>query len=503
MIQSKVLSGTHTSGRRELVEALSSQPVGYYLKHKINEKLIEGLIENHRFNDSLSAVRVGKMKRKTYNLLPRGPVYEAILKKKVTKKEDIRGNFEIPYNIGGLKHMNALVDQGSDINIMPLSTYEKLTNERPTETDIRLSLASHSYIYPLGITEDVLVDVVGHVDFVILNIREDKKRPFIFGIPFLTIAKAVIKFDKGTIILRSGKILMEQRVKVNQKAHILELKRRNHEEHGFDNLYAIWDNEDVHDLEFVETEFPTIVFNDTLTSEATLSCEPTVSSLNDEIDFRFSFDDSDDEDYTTIFDKNSLSYKIIYVNDLKMDSENDNEKVNMPSFPSPEPMITILKTNTPYPSRRYGISMPALTKRPQKIKDQYADTENRGTTMEEYVQFETERERLEFPAIVFNDALTSKPEVSSEPTVSPHHVEEVDLKIKISFSKSDDEDYNVIHDNDSFSYKIISVNDLKSDTNNNDDKINVKLSSENISIKPLDSVSIPTWIPILMRLMKI
>ncbi|GJZ89119.1 hypothetical protein Tco_0660901 [Tanacetum coccineum] len=40
-----------------------------------------------------------------------------------------------------------------------------------------------------------------------------------------------------------------------------------------------------------------IVFNNTLTSEATLSCEPTVSSLNDnEIDFRISFDESDDED---------------------------------------------------------------------------------------------------------------------------------------------------------------------------------------------------------------
>nr|GEW14175.1 hypothetical protein [Tanacetum cinerariifolium] len=41
-----------------------------------------------------------------------------------------------------------------------------------------------------------------------------------------------------------------------------------------------------------------IVFNYTLTSETTLSYEPTVSYLNDEIDFRVSFDDSDDEDYT-------------------------------------------------------------------------------------------------------------------------------------------------------------------------------------------------------------
>ncbi|GKC09917.1 hypothetical protein Tco_1001527, partial [Tanacetum coccineum] len=58
-------------------------------------------------------------------------------------------------------------------------------------------------------------------------------------------------------------------------------------------------DEDVHDLGSVETEFPAIVFNDTLTSEATLSCEPTVSSLNDnKIDFRISFDESDDEDYT-------------------------------------------------------------------------------------------------------------------------------------------------------------------------------------------------------------
>ncbi|GJR31864.1 hypothetical protein Tco_1108096 [Tanacetum coccineum] len=62
----------------------------------------------------------------------------------------------------------------------------------------------------------------------------------------------------------------------------------------------IWDNEDVHDLGSVETEFPTIVFKDTLTSEATLSCESTVSSLTDEIYFRISYDESDDEDCTDL-----------------------------------------------------------------------------------------------------------------------------------------------------------------------------------------------------------
>ncbi|GKA12433.1 MAK10-like protein [Tanacetum coccineum] len=165
----------NTDERKEVEEVLSSRPVEYYLKHRINEKLIEGLVDNNRFNDSLSRARVGKVKGKTYNVLPRGPVYEAILKKKITKKEDIGGNFEIPCSIGGLKHVNALVDQGSDVNVMPYSTYMKLTNERSAKTNIRLLLASHSYIYPLGIAEDVLVEERGTITFE----KDDEKITFI------------------------------------------------------------------------------------------------------------------------------------------------------------------------------------------------------------------------------------------------------------------------------------------------------------------------------------
>ncbi|GKC90591.1 hypothetical protein Tco_1151240 [Tanacetum coccineum] len=100
-------------------------------------------------------------------------------------------------------------------------------------------------------------------------------------------------------------------------------------------------DEDVHDLRSVETEFPAIVFNDNWTSNETLFFKPMVSSFNNnEIDFRISFDESDDEDYTVVFDKNSFYYKIISTNDLKTDSENDIEKVNVPSFPSPEPNVS-------------------------------------------------------------------------------------------------------------------------------------------------------------------
>ncbi|GJX56218.1 retrovirus-related pol polyprotein from transposon TNT 1-94 [Tanacetum coccineum] len=148
------------------------------------------------------------MDYETYNSLPAGPMYNVILKKKLAKKDDMEGNFVILCSIGRLKYMNALIDQGSDVNVIPISIYNRLTNKNPVGTDIRLSLASHSYIYLLGIAEDVLIDIASYVypvDFVILDIEEDKNKPFILGTPFLTPAKAEIRFDKGTITLTSGK----------------------------------------------------------------------------------------------------------------------------------------------------------------------------------------------------------------------------------------------------------------------------------------------------------
>ncbi|GKD78774.1 hypothetical protein Tco_1341395, partial [Tanacetum coccineum] len=53
-----------TSKSEEVEEAPGSQPVAYYLKHKINEKLIKGLVNNNRFNNSWSRTQAGKKKGK-------------------------------------------------------------------------------------------------------------------------------------------------------------------------------------------------------------------------------------------------------------------------------------------------------------------------------------------------------------------------------------------------------------------------------------------------------
>ncbi|GKC01120.1 hypothetical protein Tco_0987256 [Tanacetum coccineum] len=93
-----------------------------------------------------------------------------------------------------------------------------------------------------------------------------------------------------------------------------------------------WYHEDIDYFKEFETYFLAIVFNDAVTTDHKISSKPTVSPLdNNQIDFRISFDESDDEDYTVIYDKNSFSYKIISVNDLKTDLEDNNDEVNIPS----------------------------------------------------------------------------------------------------------------------------------------------------------------------------
>nr|GFA18090.1 hypothetical protein [Tanacetum cinerariifolium] len=206
----------------------------------------------------------------------------------------------------------------------------------------------------------------------------------------------------------------------------------------------IWYNEDVHDLRSIEIEFLSIIFDDTLTSDTTLSCEPTVSSLNDDkIDFRISFEESDDEDYTVIFDKKIFSYKIISVKDLKMDLKNDNDKVNMPSILSPEPTAS------------------------------YFDD------LDYFKAFENE-----FPTIVYNDALTSKLDFLTEPDLSPEYVDEFNLNDETSLSEYDEEKQKIVYFNDLFLFNVIYPDNLKSNKDNDDRKVDIKQPWEDVSVIP-------------------
>ncbi|GJU20327.1 hypothetical protein Tco_1153669 [Tanacetum coccineum] len=92
---------------------------------------------------------------------------------------------------------------------------------------------------------------------------------------------------------------------------------------------------------------------------------------------------------------------------------------------------------------------------------------------------------IEFPAIIYNDALASKSNFSSDPPVSPQHINEINLKNETSLFKNNDEEYNVISYNDLVPFNINSVNDSKLDKDNDDENIDIKQSLGDISIEPL------------------
>ncbi|GJY07842.1 hypothetical protein Tco_0374896 [Tanacetum coccineum] len=83
----------------------------------------------------------------------------------------------------------------------------------------------------------------------------------------------------------------------------------------------------------------------------------------------------------------------------------------------------------------------------------------------------------EFPAIVYNNALTSKSDFLTEPTLKPQHIDEFDLKDEKSLSKCDEEEQNILHFNDLFPFNVIYPDDSKSNKDNDDDKIDIKQSS--------------------------
>ncbi|GJY74108.1 hypothetical protein Tco_0478539 [Tanacetum coccineum] len=204
-------------------------------------------------------------------------------------------------------------------------------------------------------------------------------------------------------------------------------------------------DDDLHDFSSLEAEFPAIVINDAFAPKDTFQCKSQVSTpINDEFDFRISFDESDDEDYTIICDTNSFSYKIISVKNLKTNAKNDNDKVNISLLPSPEPTVS------------------------------YFDD------LDYFTDFEKE-----FPAIVYNDAQTSKSDLLTEPILSPQHIDEFNFKDETSLSECDEEEQNILNFNDPFPSNVIYPDELKMDTDNDNDKFDIEHSLEDLSVKPL------------------
>jgi hypothetical protein len=86
---------------------------------------------------------------------------------------------------------------------MPFSLYKRLDLEKLVSTDISLQMADKSTTIPIGICENVPVQVANSclilTDFVVLEMPEDDNMSIILGRPFLNTAGAVINYNQGKV----------------------------------------------------------------------------------------------------------------------------------------------------------------------------------------------------------------------------------------------------------------------------------------------------------------
>ncbi|XP_021770546.1 uncharacterized protein LOC110734715 [Chenopodium quinoa] len=116
------------------------------------------------------------------------------------------GSFTIPCMINEKNFDKVLCDLGASVNLMPYSLYEKLGLQKLKPSPISLQMDDRTSRLPMGVVEDVLVKVGGlvfPVDFVVMDMKEDNKIPFIFGRPFLAKSQALIDVPKGQVTIRA------------------------------------------------------------------------------------------------------------------------------------------------------------------------------------------------------------------------------------------------------------------------------------------------------------
>nr|GEX64747.1 reverse transcriptase domain-containing protein [Tanacetum cinerariifolium] len=170
--------------RKEKMEAQYGKFLDMIRAVRINVPLIDVLAEMPNYDKFLKELISNKHKIKQISVAFLSDESSAMIQNKVPPKLKDPESFIIPYNFNKTFFCNASADLGASINLIQYSLYAKLSFETLKPTKMSVRLADISFQYPVGIAENMLVEVgkfTFPVDFVILKIEEDSKVPLILG----------------------------------------------------------------------------------------------------------------------------------------------------------------------------------------------------------------------------------------------------------------------------------------------------------------------------------
>ncbi|XP_019435507.1 PREDICTED: uncharacterized protein LOC109342008 [Lupinus angustifolius] len=169
---------------------------------QINIPFAEALEQMPIYSKFMKELLTKKRSYQEEELLSLNATCSAILQTNIPHKSKDPGSVTIQVTIGNVSVGKALVNLGASVSLRPLSMMKRIGGIQLKPTRMSLQLADRSIKYPERVVEDVLVKVgkfLIHVDFVVIDITEDKEIPLILGRPFMRTAKMGIDMENDVI----------------------------------------------------------------------------------------------------------------------------------------------------------------------------------------------------------------------------------------------------------------------------------------------------------------
>ncbi|XP_042386483.1 uncharacterized protein LOC121978173 [Zingiber officinale] len=179
---------------QKLIASQKDKEFNRFLK-KIKEICIEGILSNRRQKGDFETIALTE--NCSALLMVNSPL----------KLQDPR-SFSIPCKIGSELIPRAFCNLGASVSLLSYTLYKKMGLQNIKLTTMALQLADHSCRYPMGIVEDIPVEVGGCIIptyFIILDMEKDPKILIILGRSFLATAGAIIDVKSHRLSLEIGK----------------------------------------------------------------------------------------------------------------------------------------------------------------------------------------------------------------------------------------------------------------------------------------------------------
>ncbi|XP_042386722.1 uncharacterized protein LOC121978445 [Zingiber officinale] len=165
---------------KKLIASQKEEEFHRFLK-KIKEiyvevPLIDALHQMPKFVKFLKGILSNRRQKGDFETVALTAGYSALLMVNSPPKLQDPRSFSIPCKIGSELIPRAFCDLGASVSLLPYSLCKMLGLQNIRLTTMALQLVDHSRRYPMGIVEDVPVEVGGCIvptDFIILDMEED------------------------------------------------------------------------------------------------------------------------------------------------------------------------------------------------------------------------------------------------------------------------------------------------------------------------------------------